>query len=114
MILASGRDLLELLNNILDLAKAESGTVVADLSTAVVDDLRNALFREFEHVAQARSLGFSIDVAPDVPHDIVTDPQRFRQVLKNLWPTPSSSPRRATCGYALRWRPTDGVATSSR
>jgi signal transduction histidine kinase/HAMP domain-containing protein len=84
VILASGRDLLELLNNILDLAKAESGTVVADLSTAVVDDLRNALFREFEHVAQARSLGFSIDVAPDVPHDIVTDPQRFRQIMKNL------------------------------
>ena len=54
VILASGRDLLELLNNILDLAKAESGTVVADLSTAVVDDLRNALFREFEHVAQAK------------------------------------------------------------
>ncbi|HEY3926245.1 MAG TPA: ATP-binding protein [Acidothermaceae bacterium] len=84
VILASGRDLLELLNNILDLAKAESGTVVADLTSAVVDDLRNALFREFEHVAQARSLGFSIDVAPDVPHDIVTDPQRFRQIMKNL------------------------------
>jgi signal transduction histidine kinase/HAMP domain-containing protein/ActR/RegA family two-component response regulator len=84
VILASGRDLLELLNNILDLAKAESGTVVADLSSAVVEDLRNALFREFEHVAQARALGFSIDIAPDVPHDIVTDPQRFRQILKNL------------------------------
>ena len=84
VILASGRDLLELLNNILDLAKAESGTVVADLSLAVVEDLRNALFREFEHVAQARALGFSIDIAPDVPPEIVTDPQRFRQVLKNL------------------------------
>jgi signal transduction histidine kinase/HAMP domain-containing protein/ActR/RegA family two-component response regulator len=84
VILASGRDLLELLNNILDLAKAESGTVVADMSAVGVEDLRTALFREFEHVAQARSLGFSIDVAPDVPHDIVTDPQRFRQIMKNL------------------------------
>jgi len=84
VILASGRDLLELLNNILDLAKAESGTVVADLSAVVVEDLRNALFREFEHVAQSRALGFSIEIAPEVPRDIVTDPQRFRQVLKNL------------------------------
>jgi signal transduction histidine kinase/HAMP domain-containing protein/ActR/RegA family two-component response regulator len=84
VILASGRDLLELLNNILDLAKAESGTVVAAFSTVVVDDLRNALFREFEQVAQGRTLGFSIDVALDVPQEIVTDPQRFRQVLKNL------------------------------
>jgi signal transduction histidine kinase/HAMP domain-containing protein/ActR/RegA family two-component response regulator len=84
VILASGRDLLELLNNILDLAKAESGTVTAELANVAVEDLRSPLFREFEHVAQARGLAFSIDVAPEVPDDIVTDPQRFRQVLKNL------------------------------
>ncbi len=84
VILASGRDLLELLNNILDLAKAESGTVTVDLSTVAVEHLRNTLFREFEHVAADRKLGFSIDIEPDVPPDIVTDPQRFRQVLKNL------------------------------
>jgi signal transduction histidine kinase/HAMP domain-containing protein/ActR/RegA family two-component response regulator len=84
VILASGRDLLELLNNILDLAKAESGTVVAELASVEVEDLRTTLFREFEHVAQSRGLGFSIDVGHEVPRDIVTDPQRFRQVLKNL------------------------------
>jgi CheY-like chemotaxis protein len=84
VILASGRDLLELLNNILDLAKAESGTVTVDLSMVAVEHLRNTLFREFEHVAADRKLGFSIDVGRDVPAEIVTDPQRFRQVLKNL------------------------------
>ena len=32
----------------------------------------------------AKGLGFSIDIAPDCPDDIVTDPQRLRQILKNL------------------------------
>jgi signal transduction histidine kinase/HAMP domain-containing protein/ActR/RegA family two-component response regulator len=84
VILASGRDLLDLLNNILDLAKAESGTVTVELRNTSIEDLRNSLFREFEHVAEARGLGFSIDVESDVPTEIVTDPQRFRQVVKNL------------------------------
>jgi signal transduction histidine kinase/HAMP domain-containing protein/ActR/RegA family two-component response regulator len=84
VILASGRDLLELLNNILDLAKAESGTVFVEMASVSVADLRNTLYREFEHVAQDSSLGFSIDVASDVPDEIVTDAQRFRQILKNL------------------------------
>jgi signal transduction histidine kinase/HAMP domain-containing protein/ActR/RegA family two-component response regulator len=84
VILASGRDLLELLNNILDLAKAESGTVVVEMASVSVAELRNTLYREFEHVAQDCSLGFSIDVAGDVPDQLVTDAQRFRQILKNL------------------------------
>jgi signal transduction histidine kinase/HAMP domain-containing protein/ActR/RegA family two-component response regulator len=84
VILASGRDLLELLNNILDLAKAESGTVTVEMATVEVSDLRNTLYREFEHVAQDRGVAFSIDVEQEVPDQIVTDPQRFRQVLKNL------------------------------
>ena len=54
---------------------------MTDLSVA---ELRSALLREFEHVAQGKGLGYSIDVAPDTPQDIVTDPQRLRQVLKNL------------------------------
>jgi signal transduction histidine kinase/CheY-like chemotaxis protein len=84
VILASGRDLLELLNNILDLAKAESGTVVVEMASIAVEELRNTLYREFEHVAQDRSVGFSIDLASEVPSHIVTDSQRFRQILKNL------------------------------
>jgi signal transduction histidine kinase/CheY-like chemotaxis protein/HAMP domain-containing protein len=70
VILASGRDLLELLNNILDLAKAESGTVTVDL--------------EAVDVAHDRGVEFSIEIGPEVTEQIVTDPQRFRQVVKNL------------------------------
>jgi signal transduction histidine kinase/HAMP domain-containing protein len=84
VIHASGNDLLELLNSILDLAKVESGTVTAEMSELSVGELRVALLREFEHVAQAKGLGYSIDLAPESPETIVTDPQRLRQILKNL------------------------------
>jgi signal transduction histidine kinase/HAMP domain-containing protein/ActR/RegA family two-component response regulator len=84
VILASGRDLLNLLNDILDLAKVESGTVTAEMTDVSVGEFRSALLREFEHVAQGKGLGYSVDLAPDSPKDIVTDPQRLRQILKNL------------------------------
>ena len=84
VIRASGKDLLDLLNSILDLAKAESGTVTADMALVPLGALCDALRREFEPLAQGPGLGFSVDVAPDVPDDVVTDPQRVRQILNNL------------------------------
>jgi signal transduction histidine kinase/DNA-binding response OmpR family regulator/HAMP domain-containing protein len=84
VIHSSGNDLLELLNSILDLAKVESGTVTAEMSELSLEEFRRTLLREFEHVAQGKGLGYSIDLAPGTPDDFVTDPQRLRQILKNL------------------------------
>jgi signal transduction histidine kinase/ActR/RegA family two-component response regulator len=84
IIRASGNDLLSLLNDILDLAKIESGTVTIELTDLSVGELRSALHSEFAHVAQGKGLDYTIDLAPDCPNDIVTDPHRLRQILKNL------------------------------
>jgi signal transduction histidine kinase/HAMP domain-containing protein/ActR/RegA family two-component response regulator len=84
VIRTSGKDLLGLLNNILDLAKVESGTVTVELADLSIPDLRNTLLGEFEQVAAGKGLGYSIDIGPEVPEVIVTDPQRLRQILKNL------------------------------
>ena len=84
VIRSSGNDLLELLNSILDLAKAESGTVTAEMTDVSVEELRRTLDREFEHIAEAKGLGYAVDVALGTPDSIVTDPQRLRQILKNL------------------------------
>jgi len=84
VIRASGNDLLRLLNNILDLAKVESGTVIVELAELSFAQLQALLLREFEHVAKGKGLDFAIDLAPDLPDDIVTDPQRLRQILMNL------------------------------
>jgi CheY-like chemotaxis protein len=84
VIRSSGEDLLSLLNNILDLAKIESGTVSVEMTDLSLGQLRNTLLREFEHVAHGKGLGYFIDLAPGSPEAIVTDPQRLRQILKNL------------------------------
>jgi signal transduction histidine kinase/CheY-like chemotaxis protein/HAMP domain-containing protein len=84
VIRTSGTDLLGLLNSILELAKVESGTVTPEMTAFSVGQLRSTLLREFEPVAQEKGLDYSIDLAPDSPESIVTDPQRLQQILKNL------------------------------
>ena len=84
VIRASGIDLLNLLNSLLDLAKVESGVVTVEMIDLSLGEFRCALLREFGPVAQERGLAYSIDLAPNSPEDIVTDPQRLHQILKNL------------------------------
>src|SRR5664280_2482778 len=84
VIRASGNDLLSLLNSILDLAKVESGTVTVEMNVVSVGQLRAALLREFEQVAQVKGLGYSVDITPGTPAELVTDRQRLHQIMTNL------------------------------
>ena len=81
---SSGIDLLTLINDILDLSKIESGTVVLDIGEAHFSDLYDLLERTFRHIAEAKSVDFLIHVAPDLPPMMHTDTKRVQQVLKNL------------------------------
>ncbi|WP_367874093.1 HAMP domain-containing protein [Luteolibacter sp. Populi] len=83
-ILGSGRDLLRLINDILDLSKIESGNFTISVAELRLDDLLENLDRTFRHVAKEKGLGFEIDLAADLPERIHTDEQRLDQILKNL------------------------------
>jgi signal transduction histidine kinase/ActR/RegA family two-component response regulator len=83
-ILGAGQDLLKLLNTILDLAKIESGTTTVENSNLRVGQVQSDLMRDFEHVARAKGLNFSVDLLPGSPAHIITDPQRLGQILRNL------------------------------
>jgi signal transduction histidine kinase/HAMP domain-containing protein len=83
-IRSSGQDLLKLLNSILDLAKIESGTITVEMTEIGADQLRGDLLRDFEPMARGKSLNFSVQLAPEGPRRIATDPDRLRQILKNL------------------------------
>ncbi|MFL6674427.1 MAG: response regulator, partial [Massilia sp.] len=80
----SGSDLLTLINDILDLSKIESGTVTLDVSEYRFSNLRNYVDRTFRHMAEAKHLGFGVELAEDLPTAVMTDTTRLQQVLKNL------------------------------
>jgi signal transduction histidine kinase len=81
----SGMDLLSLINDLLDLAKIESGAVTAlHLAPARLDELAADLERSFVQVAQDKGLEFRITLDPALPQAIRTDTVRLKQVLKNL------------------------------
>jgi HAMP domain-containing protein/signal transduction histidine kinase/DNA-binding response OmpR family regulator len=80
----SGTDLLTLINDILDLSKIESGTVIVDVGEVSFRDLHDYVDRTFRHIAESKKLEFAITVANDLPRSLHTDAKRLQQVLKNL------------------------------
>jgi PAS domain S-box-containing protein len=84
-IYASGMDLLALINDLLDLAKIESGVIARlDIAPARLEQIATELERTFRQVAQDKGLQFAIDIDPQLPATIRTDAGRVKQVLKNL------------------------------
>ncbi|MTW12053.1 response regulator [Pseudoduganella eburnea] len=80
----SGSDLLTLINDILDLSKIESGTVTLDVSEYRFANLRSYVERTFRHMAEAKHLGFTVELGDNLPTSLMTDTTRLQQVLKNL------------------------------
>ncbi|MDP1582310.1 MAG: response regulator, partial [Bradyrhizobium sp.] len=80
----AGTDLLNLISDILDLSKIESGTVTVDAEEILTANLLDSVGRPFRHEAENRQLSFNIDVDPNLGRSIVTDSKRLQQVLKNL------------------------------
>src|SRR2546423_743193 len=83
-IRGSGKDLLRLINDILDLSKIESGTVSLDVGEVRFEEMRQTMERTFRHVAEGKGVNFNIEIDPRLPAAIQTDAQRLDQVLKNL------------------------------
>ena len=80
----AGTDLLNLISDILDLSKIESGTVTVDAEEILTSSLLETVGRPFRHEADNRQLSFSINLDPNLGRSIVTDSKRLQQVLKNL------------------------------
>src|SRR5437764_3390337 len=81
---SSGNDLLMLINDILDLSKIESGTVVVDAGDLRLDDLQGYVERTFRHVAESKNLDFQTRFEAGLPRSIYTDAKRLQQIIKNL------------------------------
>jgi HAMP domain-containing protein/signal transduction histidine kinase/DNA-binding response OmpR family regulator len=99
---SSGNDLLTLINDILDLSKIESGTVVLDIGEVHFTDLHDLLERTFRHVAEAKGVDFLMHFGPDLPATMQTDTKRLQQVLKNLLSNAFKFTNRGTVSFDVR------------
>jgi len=80
----AGTDLLNLISDILDLSKIESGTVTVEAEEIYVQNLVDRVALPFRHEAENRGLSFDVHIDPSVGRSIITDSKRLQQVLKNL------------------------------
>jgi CheY-like chemotaxis protein len=80
----AGTDLLNLITDILDLSKIESGTVTVEAEEVFFTNLLDLVVRTFKHDAENRGLSFDVRVESGLGSAMVTDSKRLQQILKNL------------------------------
>jgi HAMP domain-containing protein/CheY-like chemotaxis protein len=83
-IYSSGSDLLNLITDILDLSKIESGTVTVEAEEIGFSSLRDSVERNFRHIADQKNLPFQVEFSSELPRAMISDPKRLQQILKNL------------------------------
>jgi HAMP domain-containing protein/CheY-like chemotaxis protein len=83
-IQAAGTDLLNLISDILDLSKIESGTVSVEAEEIFFSSLVDMLVRPFRHEAENRRLTFEVTTDSQLTRSMVTDSKRLQQIIKNL------------------------------
>ncbi len=80
----AGTDLLNLITDILDLSKIESGTVSVDAEEVFFSNLMDTVARPFRHEADNRKLTFDAQIDSRLDRSMITDSKRLQQILKNL------------------------------
>jgi signal transduction histidine kinase/HAMP domain-containing protein/ActR/RegA family two-component response regulator len=83
-ILTSGRDLMGLISQILDLSKIEAGRMDLERRVVPLDEVLFFAEQYFRPVANQRGLKFETMIDAGAPRTITTDPQRLQQILTNL------------------------------
>jgi signal transduction histidine kinase/CheY-like chemotaxis protein/CHASE3 domain sensor protein len=84
VIYNSGNDLLTLINDILDLAKIESGKVELLVERLSVEEIKTDLQLLFNQVAEEKKINFGVTVAGSVPEFFSGDKMKLEQILRNL------------------------------
>jgi HAMP domain-containing protein/CheY-like chemotaxis protein/signal transduction histidine kinase len=110
----AGTDLLNLISDILDLSKIESGTVSVEAEEVFFGSLIEMVARPFRHEADNRKLSFEVETDPHLSRSLVTDSKRLQQVLKNLLSnafkfTEQGGVRLAVSAVASGWTPTHQI-----
>ncbi|HBA88570.1 MAG TPA: hypothetical protein DCZ75_11500 [Geobacter sp.] len=81
---ASGRHLLSLINDILDLSKVESGKMELELSVFPLRELLNDSLMMFKEKAMKGAIGIHLELAPEADANITADQRKLKQIMVNL------------------------------
>jgi CheY-like chemotaxis protein len=83
-ISSAGKDLLSLINDVLDLSRIEAGKIDVSAESVSLAPTVDSLAKLFQPQAVEKRLQFTATLEPGAPEEIRTDPQRLGQILKNL------------------------------
>ncbi|NHN29746.1 response regulator [Paenibacillus sp. S3N08] len=83
-ILSSGTDLLRLIDDVLDLAKVESGRMDLHYDNVRLCELKETMMKAFMPIARKKKVEFEFEIDPQTPETMYTDSLRLLQILKNL------------------------------
>ena len=97
----SGASLLQLINDILDLSKIEAGKLELHPEPTDMRDSCEFLRTVFGQQAVKKSLQLKFELSPDLPHALLLDRVRLRQVSSTSSATPSSSPNEVMSNASL-------------
>ena len=114
----AGTDLLNLISDILDLSKIESGTVSVEAEEVFFGSLIEMVARPFRHEAENRKLAFEVETNTSLMRSLVTDSKRLQQVLKNLLSnafkfTENGGVRLSVTAVLSGWSPTQQILSSA-
>lgn len=80
----ASRGMLELIGDILDIARIESGHLSLTMEPSNLHELLKSTARIFEGLARAKGLSLQVELDPLIDRPVLIDPQRFKQVVSNL------------------------------
>lgn len=84
VIYNGGKELLELINDILDLSKVEAGKMSVNLDDTPLNEIKGSIETMFNPLAESRDLQFRVSIEKGVSTSVFTDSQRLMQIIKNF------------------------------
>jgi CheY-like chemotaxis protein len=113
-ISSAGKDLLALINDVLDLSRIEAGKVDVTPQSVSLAAIIEPLAKMFEPAAAEKKLRFATLIEPGTPAALETDPQRLGQILKNLLSNALKFTHRGEVGLRVFAADSDSVSFAVR